>query len=156
MIGDIIFTIPGTFTGKQRPQTVTLRNGRSLTYTPKKTVNYETFVKLIYLENHFPNLQKSPFFMQVDIYYQIPKSYSKKLKEQCLKQQAEPIKKPDDDNIVKAISDALNGIAYYDDSQRTELIATKNWTDGPPFVVVLISKTKKIPRIQFNIKKGED
>jgi Holliday junction resolvase RusA-like endonuclease len=36
-----------------------------------------------------------------------------------------PIKKPDLDNIAKAILDALNGVAWHDDSQVVELIVEK-------------------------------
>jgi len=40
--------IPGKPLGKQRPRV--LKSG--ITYTPKETVSYETFVKLLYLEQH--------------------------------------------------------------------------------------------------------
>lgn len=35
--------------------------------------------------------------------------------------------KPDDDNILKSFQDALNGIAWHDDSQICDLHLTKRW-----------------------------
>lgn len=133
--------IKGAFVGKQRPRVVKI-NGRTMSYTPQKTVTYENLIKIIYQSKCFPNLKDKAFGMQIDIYYQIPKSYSKKKREQCLSGLIKPTKKPDDDNIVKTISDALNGLAYYDDCQRVELITTKNWTQDAPYIEFIIYEIK--------------
>ncbi|MFY9134876.1 MAG: RusA family crossover junction endodeoxyribonuclease, partial [Bacillota bacterium] len=70
--------IPGKPLGKQRPRV--LRTG--IAYTPKETVNYETFVKMLYLEQH---AGKKPFtgpvYLMISAYYQIPKSASKRRRE---------------------------------------------------------------------------
>ena len=42
-----------------------------------------------------------------------------------------PTKKPDTDNIAKAILDALNGLAYYDDAQICQLEVYKFYSDEP-------------------------
>ena len=39
--------------------------------------------------------------------------------------------KPDIDNIIKALCDALNGVAYEDDSQVVKIAAEKIWGDEP-------------------------
>ena len=36
-----------------------------------------------------------------------------------------PLKKPDIDNIVKVVADALNGVAYHDDTQIVMVVAKK-------------------------------
>lgn len=36
-----------------------------------------------------------------------------------------PLKKPDIDNIVKVVADALNGVAYHDDTQIIMVVAKK-------------------------------
>lgn len=49
--------------------------------------------------------------------------------------------KPDWDNIGKAVCDALNGIAYKDDSQVVSANVYKVWaSDGLPKVVVSIGE----------------
>jgi Holliday junction resolvase RusA-like endonuclease len=37
------------------------------------------------------------------------------------------VQKPDLDNIVKAISDGLNRVAFADDSQIAEMVIQKRW-----------------------------
>jgi Holliday junction resolvase RusA-like endonuclease len=49
-----------------------------------------------------------------------------------------PTKKPDGDNIAKAILDSLNDVAYHDDSYVVELVASKYYTDGEERVNVVI------------------
>jgi Holliday junction resolvase RusA-like endonuclease len=49
-----------------------------------------------------------------------------------------PTKKPDGDNIAKAILDSLNAVAYHDDSYVVELVASKYYTDGEERVNVVI------------------
>lgn len=44
-------------------------------------------------------------------------------------------KKPDLDNLVKLVKDALNGVAYEDDSCITAIHATKAWADVPSTIV---------------------
>lgn len=42
-----------------------------------------------------------------------------------------PAKKPDIDNVVKAVLDALNGVAYRDDTQVVELHVRKSYSEKP-------------------------
>jgi len=53
------------------------------------------------------------------------KSTSKKKRQQMLDGEILPLKKPDMDNIVKVIADALNSVAYQDDSQVVFVKAKK-------------------------------
>lgn len=46
-------------------------------------------------------------------------------------------KKPDFDNIAKVVCDALNKVAYYDDSQIAESIVMKRWGGQDKLVVIL-------------------
>lgn len=48
-----------------------------------------------------------------------------------------PTKKPDADNVSKIILDALNGLAYHDDSQVVELTVKKKFALYPRVDVVL-------------------
>ena len=51
-----------------------------------------------------------------------------------------PTKKPDADNIAKVICDALNGVAYGDDTQVVNLNVKKRYTDEEPKVIVHIEQ----------------
>ena len=42
-----------------------------------------------------------------------------------------PTKKPDLDNVIKAVLDALNGVAYKDDSRIVRIEARKEYSDSP-------------------------
>ncbi len=88
-------------------------------YTPKEMTNYANLVKLCFMKE-YPNHLPSELFeymleMKIDVFFEVPKSFSKKKKEQALKGEIRPTVKPDWDNISKNICDALNGVAYPDD-----------------------------------------
>ena len=48
-----------------------------------------------------------------------------------------PTTKPDIDNVIKAVLDGLNGVAYADDSQVVALSASKCYSDDPRVVVIV-------------------
>lgn len=121
----ISLTIPGKPFGKQRPRV--LKNG--ITYTPKETVNYETLIKELYIIQHFRKQLEGPVRMYIKAYFPIPKSVSKRKKEEMIAGKIRPVKKPDMDNIIKIIADALNGLAYRDDSQIVECTIEKYFSD---------------------------
>ena len=54
-----------------------------------------------------------------------PKSTSKIKHAEMLCGSLKPLKKPDVDNIVKVVADALNGVAYHDDTQIVSVSAKK-------------------------------
>lgn len=122
------FEIPGKPFGKQRPR-VNTRSHR--TYTPSETVNYEAFVKLCFTEKYPDAIPaEGNVCIAIDAYFPIPASWSKKKKQQALDGEIRP-KKPDWDNIGKAISDALNGIAYVDDAQTYDARVIKRYGEKP-------------------------
>ena len=71
-----------------------------------------------------------PLRMSVRFYLQVPKSASKN-KVADLISKFFPTKRPDNDNLYKGIADALNGIAYYDDSQIVITHIHKLWSEEP-------------------------
>lgn len=116
------FYIDATPIGKGRPRVT--RHG---TYTPKKTQEYEKYVKHCFVKScEAPAPLGRPLFCIIRAYFPVPKSYTKK---QHAELPEKPYtKKPDADNIVKSILDALNGIAYEDDSAICEIYCTKYYT----------------------------
>jgi len=122
------FTIPGEPVGKGRPR-VTKKG----TFTPEKTVNYENLVKITYPGK----MLEGELEIVVKAFYSIPKSASKKKTEQMLNGQIRPTKKPDCDNVLKIITDALNKIAYNDDNQIVRAVVEKYYSPYPRVEVEL-------------------
>lgn len=65
--------------------------------------------------------------VRIDAYFEPAKSVSKKRRGQMLSGAERPTKKPDIDNIVKVVLDALNGLAYKDDTQVVRVFAQKSY-----------------------------
>jgi len=130
------FTIPGEPMGKQRPKFA--RAGQyTMTYTPTKTMNYETLVKEMYVISKGQYYENQQLKINVKAYFSIPKSKSKKVQEAMKNGWIRPVKTPDCDNILKIICDALNGIAYQDDKQIIEANISKWYSDKPRVEVSL-------------------
>lgn len=112
----IRFEVGGVPVGKARPR-VTFRNGRAMAYTTERTREYENRVKAAYKKAY--GNTKVDGVLQIDViaYFEPPKSTSKKRRAAMLDWQIPYTKKPDTDNILKAVMDALNGVAYDDDSK---------------------------------------
>jgi Holliday junction resolvase RusA-like endonuclease len=128
------FIIPGEPVAKARPRVMT--NG--ITYTPAKTKNYETLVKELYWTNfQGKELLTGPIQVRIDAFFQIPKSASKVMRERMIQGLERPTKRPDGDNILKAVTDALNGIAYVDDSAIVSAQVRKWWSETPRVQVTL-------------------
>ena len=131
----ITITIPGIPVSKARP-----RLGKYGTYTPTKTVNYENLVQLCYMDQGEGKKLEGALQMVIDLYFPIPKSYSKKRVEAIKEMEELHTKKPDIDNCIKSITDALNQFAYDDDSQIVGITARKHYTTEEPRAVVTIAE----------------
>ena len=119
-----MIVVEGTIRGKQRPRFNT-KTGRAL--TSNQTINYENWIKQCYIEQSNKLLQGA-IRARIEIYYSVPKSYSKRKIEAIKGGIDYPMKKPDCDNVVKIVLDSLNKIAYDDDKQVVELTVLKRWT----------------------------
>lgn len=121
----ITFTIPGSPQGKARPRVT-----RYGTYTPRKTADYERRVREAFRDqcgNFYCG--DSALIVTIAARFEPPKSVSKRKRAAMLAGLIHPKVKPDADNIAKSICDALNGIAYHDDSQITCLIVEKRYSE---------------------------
>ena len=124
------FTIDAPPVPKGRPKFSKI-GGFVRTYTPRKTIDYETIVRETAQQAMGQTeLLETPVGVYLYIRLPIPQSYSKKRKEACLSGQEKPIKKPDIDNLAKSILDGMNGIVWKDDSQIVSLHITKVYASG--------------------------
>lgn len=133
----IRFEVPGEPKAKARPRVT--RSG--IAFTPKSTVMYENLVKTSFQQSypdHVPIDQEMEAV--ITAYFSIPKSASRKKKEFMSSGIINPTKKPDLDNIAKAVLDSLNGIAYKDDSQIVSMMISKKYSDRPRVEITLKEK----------------
>lgn len=126
---EVKFIVLGNPVGKGRPRFT--KTGHA--FTPKDTKVYENLVRMKYLDQcgsaKFPD--DAMLDMRIKAYYSIAPSKSKKKKELMRAGIIRPTKKPDMDNCIKAIADALNKVAYRDDSQIVDCQVRKFYSDDP-------------------------
>lgn len=131
-----IFTVMGEPRGKQRAKTY--RNGNfTKTVTPEQTVVYENLIALEYRRQcmDFRFEDKSMLAITIEAHFSIPKSVSKKNRALMIEKVLRPVKKPDGDNIIKVVCDALNGLAYHDDAQIVDMVVRKYYAESPKLVI---------------------
>lgn len=117
------FEVIGEIKGKARPRVNTYT---CQVYTPTSTKDYENLIKQ-YFQIKYPKYV--PFENRVSVtikaYFKVPKTTTKKDKALIEEGKLSPTKKPDIDNVVKIVLDALNKMAFKDDNQITKLQVEK-------------------------------
>lgn len=134
----IHFVIEGDPQGKGRHRT-----GRNGNYTPRKTVAYEKQIATqasLAMRGHA--LFEGAVSMRVIAHYAIPKSASKAKRSAMLGGEIRPTKKPDMDNVLKAIADGCNKVVYPDDSAIVSGSFDKFYSEKPR-VEVLMTEMKE-------------
>ena len=131
------FDVPGPPVGKKRHKNGQAFGGGMIHYTDQKTVNYEGMVKWVAKQAGVRMLE-GPLWMHITAFAPLPKSASKALRELTARGNAYFTTKPDWDNVGKIIGDALNGVAWRDDSQVADGRVIKRYTLDNPRVVVSI------------------
>lgn len=132
------FEVQSKIIGKGRPR---LNSYTGCVYTPTRTKDYETLVEQYFILK-YPKYRPIEGRAKVTItaYFEIPKSTSKAQKEQMILNQISPTKKPDIDNIVKIVLDAMNKFAFKDDTQIAKLEVEKLYIDGDEKLVIKIEE----------------
>ena len=115
---EVNFCLPRRPMGKERPRSRRIKN-MTITYTPRKTAEFENAVRESYRNSVGDVKLNDAIEANILGVFSVPKSTSKKEKERLLSEE-NYTKKPDGDNIGKIILDALNDVAYDDDSQVSD------------------------------------
>lgn len=135
-ITTLSFSIPGIPHGKGRPRFAKMGNFVKA-YTPQSTEIHEAKAMMIFRDKFGSTLSdllsdfSGPIVVAIAFKFPIPKSFSKAKQNQAKHMVVPVCKKPDLDNLAKAILDGLNGVAWYDDSQIFELRLGKIFSPVP-------------------------
>lgn len=123
----VIINVPGEAVPQARPRVT-----RCGTYDPPKCRAYKQKVGL-YAKTAMRGKEplRGPIKMSVIVYRSIPKSWTKKKKVAAMLDDIYPTTKPDIDNILKGLMDALKGIVWRDDAQVISVEASKEYAEHP-------------------------
>lgn len=107
---------------KARARTV-VRGGKVMSYTPKATADAEAQIRQLVAQNGEFYPAGVPLSVRTLFVITKPSSLPKR--------RTRPITRPDIDNYVKLLCDALNGYLFADDSQICHLEAEKVYGQPP-------------------------
>lgn len=140
----IIFTVPGEPVAKGRPR-ATVRSGHARLFTPEKTVNYESKVALFAKQAMSGAAPlEGPVELSVVATFTTPKTWTKKRLAAHAISPELVIKRPDFDNLLKAVCDGMNGIVFLDDCQVAMLGPCRKVYGAFPGVTIgVISQTNE-------------
>jgi Holliday junction resolvase RusA-like endonuclease len=99
------FFVPGEPLPKERPRVVRGKNGRPITFTPRRTALYEENVRAA-AKLAFPKPMTGPVGVEI-IFYRSTR------------------RRVDIDNLAKSCLDAIQGVVLNDDAQVVQLYLTK-------------------------------
>ena len=124
--------VPGQPVGKGRPR-FSMAGGRVRTYTPKRTKEFEQ--RIAWFVAVRP--ATGPIKIEITAIFSRPKAMHRKRDPDGLTWHD---KKPDLDNVCKAVIDSLNGRAYVDDSQIVRIDAAAFYAEktGKPRTEITI------------------
>lgn len=135
------FHVPGSVVGKQRPR-IGKVGAHARMFTPEKTVRFENLVawhaaNAMGDQGPFSDVHQRavPFTCPVQVNLlvgvQIPASWPKKKQAQAMAGEIFPTSKPDLDNSIKSVFDAMSGVVYKDDAQVVTTVTKKRYREAP-------------------------
>ncbi|KRI89071.1 hypothetical protein APC20_01430 [Acinetobacter baumannii] len=144
----IEFTVYGEPVAQGRPRATTIA-GRARLYDPAKSRNYKEYIRLAAADHAPSALLEGPLLLKIGIYRSIPKSFSKKKTVQAEAREIRPTSKPDVDNYVKGIKDALNKVIWKDDSQIVSIVAEKFYSQKPRIEVKVQAMEEQVQQLSI-------
>lgn len=132
----IQFTVYGEPVAQGRPRASTF-HGQVKLYDPAKSKDFKKYVKLVASQHRPDKLLEGPICMKVVVYKSSLKSFSKKKTEAAERGEIRPITKPDVDNYVKGVKDALKSVIWKDDSQVVDLHISKFYSQSPRIEITI-------------------
>lgn len=133
---EFTFLVEGRAEGKDRP-----RFARGHAFTTQKTRAFEAKVKRAAaeaMERHGLEPTEQSVRVEITCFFLPPKSATKKFLSEIDQGFVMYDKKPDADNIIKAVCDAMNGVVFDDDKRVASVHCTKQYTTVRDCFVVRI------------------
>ncbi len=129
----ISITVPGEPVAKARPRFT--KSGH--VYTPVKTARFEQRVRLYAMAvMKGRKILTGAVRLTVTAFFPIPKSWTLTQKAKAMSGALRHTKRPDSDNLCKAVQDALNGTVYADDAQIDDVHIIKRY--GIPRTEIIV------------------
>lgn len=131
---DISFYVPGIPIAKARARIT--KEGRA--FPSRKTEVYESLVRQSFAAK-YPGVEPvaEPVLLYVSFFFTIPDSAKRKKGPDKILPNDPFTTRPDLDNLVKAILDGLNTVAFVDDKQIVGIFAAKKYGKVPGAMVSL-------------------
>ena len=135
---EIRLVIPGEPRGKARPRVT-----KYGAYTPKPTRDREAYIRDCWKAAGAKRISYPDHGVELEVIASFPvrKSWSKATKQYLAG--TLHTKRPDLDNVVKLVLDALNGGPFPDDGCVAMIRAEKVWTSGPARTEITIRSLRR-------------
>lgn len=130
----VVFEVPGEPRGKGRPR---FNKQTGTAYTDSETKAYEKKIVAYYRKalGGFRWPESAVVSVDVVAVYPMPKRATRAAVAAMQSGKLLPTRKPDVDNVLKAVLDALNGVAYSDDAKVVSVSARKQYGIEPKLVI---------------------
>jgi Holliday junction resolvase RusA-like endonuclease len=134
MTAPVTITIGGEPVAKGRPR----MTRKGFAYTPAATRKYEAHGRLaaqLAMDGRPPI--EAPVRIELLVELPVPASWSKRKSADAITGHVRPTSRPDVDNYLKAILDAINTIVVADDAQVVEVYAKKKFSVAPKMIATI-------------------
>lgn len=134
----LTFVVLGQPIGKARARVVRNQIGGVHAFTPAKTQRWErTIAGQAQTEMRDLSPFLGPLKLEFAAEFAIPTSWARWKREAALRGEIGHTTKPDGDNVLKAIKDALQGVVWLDDCQVTQVHGLKRYSEQPKLIVTV-------------------
>ena len=132
------FVVLGQPLGKARARVVRTPRGAVHAFTPAKTRRWEeTIAGQAQTAMRERSPVRGPVKLEFVAEFAVPTSWSKWKRRAALRFEIAHTTRPDGDNVLKAIKDALHGVVWVDDCQVTEVHGRKRYAEQPKLIVTV-------------------
>lgn len=129
--------VAGEPRAQERPR-FSNRGGYVKAYDPESSRNHKAMIGMMAREVMGDRKPlEGDLILVLTVLKNPPMSWSKKKQRECLRRGI--LSKPDLDNYVKLVLDALNGVVFRDDKDVATILARKLWTDEQPGMRITVT-----------------